>query len=528
MSTLVPITDLTPRADARWFGDRLAKIIASDDPIIADTVAWCEHQLSSGHTCLDFNIPVIARLGQSDADGWAESAALPPQEWLGRLRECGEVAQRDIGSMHESDRVLVLEGSRLYFAASHSNEVVIARRLVELSRTGSLTIITGGPGTGKTTTASALVGDRVRDDPDAAVMLLAPTGKAAARLTESMRRAAESSDLPAVARTMLGAITAITIDLALMERKGLALAQAALVVVDECSMIDSHKMRRLLCGLAPTVKLALLGDPHQLVSIEAGTVLGDILPDGPQHPLWNCTTTLTKNWRFPEDGAIARLAAAVNLGDWEATQRCLAATSSDPGAVVWYPVSSSREVVGRALALRQELGAGVCILCGHRVGHDGSVAINRAVTRSLGVAAYSDRMNGEDFIGRPIIVTANDRATRLVNGDTGIVEDGPGGVHVARFPDRPEPVPIDRLPEHEAAYALTIHKSQGSEYDAVVVALPARPSPVLTRELLYTAITRTRGRVSIIASEVSLKAAVEQRVSRASGLRERIIEAARA
>ena len=558
MSDRVAIDAIAPSESSQWFGERLGGILAPGNRAVASAITWCDHQLESGHTCLDFSLPVIADLAARPDGGRASATAMLPAEWLDALRACEHTTVGTTALLTESGRPLVVEGTRLFLAANHSDEIAIARSLraraaqpsrwkgakagavavstgagaaidpaqaaaVALISKASLALVTGGPGTGKTTIASRMVDAVVREQADAKILLVAPTGKACARLTQSMRRAAESKELPPATRKVLEEVTAITMHSALLRASGEAVAEADLVIVDECSMVGAALMRQLLDKVPATASLVLLGDAHQLASVTGGTVLSDIMPTGDSHPLAACTVRLTTSHRFPAGGDIAIVAEAVNDGDWNKVR-----TRLESGAeVVWHKVRSAKEVVDVSLARRAAASGNACILCGHRIGRDGSLAINRALVRTLGVTRDFDPETGEDFVGRAIIVTANDSVTGLVNGDTGTIEErasdgAQSAVRVAVFADRDEPIPVAQLPAHEAAYALTIHKAQGSEYERVIVALPAEPSPVITRELLYTAITRTRGSVEIIATEAALQAAVETQVHRASGLRERM------
>ncbi len=515
---------IEPSADALWVGRRLGAIMAPGHPGLAETLSWCEERVRQGHMCLDFDECVVDEDGREDR---------LPREWIEELKKLPWVAEHAVGSLNDSMRPLVVEGSRLYFAAQRADEITIAQRLVTLSRRpscwvgaasaqgagdalqaaaidlitkASLAIVIGGPGTGKTTVARGMVECVLRHEPSTRVLLLAPTGKATARLRESI-----NSDAPSSAPAM-------TIHRALTAAAKSTLLAARLVVVDEASMVPAQLMRRLLEAMSPEASLVLLGDAHQLASIESGCVLADIVPDSKAHPLHECTVSLTKNWRFNEVGALGALASAVNAGDWARVEETLHLG----GPVSWIDASSSSMVVEHTLECRATMGDGSSVLCAHRRGRDGSLAIAREMARGAGGGANIDPIHGRDFDGRPIIITVNDPATDLVNGDVGRVEERNGRL-VAVFQSQPDKaIEVERLPRHEAAYAITIHRSQGSEYDGVVIALPASVSPVLSRELLYTAITRARTKVAIVSSEASLRAAVARQVRRASGLRERI------
>jgi exodeoxyribonuclease V alpha subunit len=249
--------------------------------------------------------------------------------------------------------------------------------------------------------------------------------------------------------------------------------------------------------------------------VEAGSVLADIVQGaaGEGHALQSCVVHLERSRRFPEGSPVARLAAAVNGGEADRTIEIL---RSQPAGLRWIEVSTPGQVVDASIEAMEKAGSAARILCGHRHGLDGAVRINAAVERRRGGAG-----SRSDHPGRPIMVTVNDDLTGLRNGDVGEMRKVDGS-WFARFEGDMPAVPVARLPAHETAYALTIHKTQGSEYDTAVVALPVRPSPVLTRELLYTGFTRIREGLVVVASEAALRAAVARPIRRSSGLRERL------
>jgi exodeoxyribonuclease V alpha subunit len=339
---------------------------------------------------------------------------------------------------------------------------------------------------------------------------------------------------------------------------------ADVVVVDEASMVDLALMARLVAAVPDAARLIVLGDRDQLASVEAGAVFGDIchpgadgrytegfrkayrsaagqeLPKAGGHPaerapLLDRITVLRKNYRFGEDSAVGRLARAVTAGDPDAVIACLAA--GDP-AVQWHRPGGSdfdaflwnaaregyRDLSGAADPRSAIEGLDrFRILCALRVGplgaHRLSERVEERVRDRLGVGA-----GGRWYPGRPVVVTRNDYASGLFNGDCGVAMAEDGGLRVF-FEGRQGGLrrfhPA-RIPEHESVWATTVHKSQGSEYDEVLLVLPASDAPVLTRELLYTAVTRARRRVALWGDEAIVRAAVARRVERASGLMERL------
>ncbi len=549
MSPTSHARELVIDESARWWGSRLGRVIDPSQGAAAETIAsacaWCIHQLAQGHTCLDFDLPVVANRRDS-----GRTSACAPAEWMALLAAHPSVQQSAAGSLDATTSPLVLEGTKLFLAKCRHGEIEVVRRLCAMAhekclwsvdtpaatsprdqalaavRRNRLSIITGGPGTGKTTIAS-LMADAVLRERPVEIALIAPTGKAAKRLENSMRQrvASHASEYSRRGREVLSCIAASTIHAALSAAGEEALAKKQLVIVDESSMIDLELMRMLVERLGAHASLVLLGDAHQLASVEAGSVFADMLPreDDSNHPLRACTVRLVDNHRFPVDGVIARIAAAVNDGSWDRVESVLAEESS--ASVRWKRVANERETLEACANAYGESPASQ-ILCGHRRGSDGSLAVNRMIAKRVGNVANPDPIDGDEFEGRPIIVTVNDPASGLSNGDTGIVRRSGDGELEVQIDGASGALPMAQVPRHEAAYALTIHKSQGSEYPSVIVVLPAGRSTVVTRELLYTAITRTTGNVLIISTQDALRSAVEQRVHRASGLRARMLAGA--
>jgi exodeoxyribonuclease V alpha subunit len=307
------------------------------------------------------------------------------------------------------------------------------------------------------------------------------------------------------------------------------------VIVDETSMVSLWLMARLVEAVRPDARLVLVGDPGQLSSIEAGVVLGDIVeaaPDGRDTGV----VVLDRVHRF--GGGIAALADAVRRGDADAT---VAALRESPGEVRWLPhdadpaklepvraraLESSRVVIeaargGDAAGALGALG-GFRVLCAHRRGPYGAAHWNSLIEGWLGQEI--DDIEQRDYVGRPLLVTENDHELTLYNGDTGVIVDGGAGRPTAAFErgERLLAVSPLRLGAVETVYAMTIHKSQGSQFDVAAVLLPDAGSRILTRELLYTAVTRARSELILVGSEETVRHAVARPVARASGLRERL------
>ncbi|QNG38867.1 exodeoxyribonuclease V subunit alpha [Geodermatophilaceae bacterium NBWT11] len=408
-----------------------------------------------------------------------------------------------------------------------------------------VSVITGGPGTGKTHTVARLLALLVaQEGPRVRIALAAPTGKAAARLQESVRAQAAELGLP-------DDLTASTLHRLLGWRpdsRSRFKHDAGnrlpfdVVVVDESSMVPLTLMARLLEAVRPTARLVLVGDPDQLTPVEAGAVLSDLVhrpaaggaaapPPEAAHDLdldateldqlGNGVVRLRVSHRYGR--SIGALAEAVRAG--KASQVVGLLTHGEGLSLDPTPDALAAEV--RAAA--EELGAAARagdgpaalallgrhrLLCAHRSGPFGVGHWNDQVTRWTGA------LPGDWWPGQPLLVTANDYDNALFNGDTGVVVRGPDGLRAA-FDGR-EPLPLSRLSSVRTAHALTVHRSQGSQYEAVTVLLPPVGSPLLTRELLYTAVTRASARVRVVGSEESVRAAVARPVVRASGLRRQI------
>jgi exodeoxyribonuclease V alpha subunit len=443
---------------------------------------------------------------------------------------------------------------------------------------GWVTVVAGGPGTGKTTTVAKVMA-LLRDQPGepARMALAAPTGKAAARLQEAVRAAAAGLD-PAD-QDRLGEPSAATLHRLLGARPGSRSRfvhdrnnrlSYDVIVVDETSMVSLTLMSRLLAAVRSDARLILVGDPDQLASVEAGAVLGDLvarpamptpsrvdrLPAG-SAPLEPATAAdldrgvvrLTRNWRYGD--AISALAQAVQSGDADAVLRLLRRSAPAVSFMETDPLTGPvpaglgglrEDVVAAGGELAEAARAGDApvaldrlnrhrLLCAHRHGAYGvtrwTVEVERWLTAALGGYAA----DGLWYRGRPLLVTANDYDLKLYNGDTGVVVDGgsPAGAQgdehgvVVAFGRGGAPVLVSpsRLSAVQTVHAMTIHRSQGSQFERISVLLPPAESPLLTRELFYTAITRATERVRVIGTEEAVRAAVERPVVRASGLRRR-------
>ncbi len=409
-----------------------------------------------------------------------------------------------------------------------------------------VSVITGGPGTGKTHTVARLLKVLLdQPGPPPRIALAAPTGKAAARLQESVLEQAAAVGLPLD-------LTASTLHRLLGWRPdsrsrfrhdaGNHLPYDV-VVVDESSMVSLTMTARLLEALRPTARLVLVGDPDQLTPVDAGAVLSDLvhrpapagadagLPDDgrdgvdldaeERRQLRNGVVRLRVSQRYGP--GIAGLAEAVRKGEADRVLELLedgAELTLDPGTAALE--ERIRAVAAELRAAAEDGDAERCLallgrhrlLCAHQRGPAGVATWNDRIGRLIGAVP------GEWPPGAPVLITANDYENELWNGDTGVVVRSPEGLRAAFLRGAgPVLVPLSRLSAYSPAHALTVHRSQGSQFEEVAVLLPPASSPLLTRELLYTAVTRASGRVRIVGSAESVRAAVGRQVVRASGLR---------
>jgi exodeoxyribonuclease V alpha subunit len=407
------------------------------------------------------------------------------------------------------------------------------REAVRVCLASRLGVLVGGPGTGKTRTVATILAALLRGDgATPRIALAAPTGKAAARMGESIAGAAALLDGadPELADSMRR-IKPSTVHRLLGVRTGSAAFRHNasdplhhdVVIIDEASMMSLPLTASLLDALGDSTRVILVGDPDQLASVEAGSVLADLV--AAVGPTSTCVAELTANHRFGDGSAIAELASAVRTGDSEAARRALegdeaVSLSSTSGRSIIEPVASAMRqaaLTGDATAAAKHLDS-VRVLCAHRRGPAGVARWNAMVESWLGdVRPFSD------YAGRPVMVTENDASRRLFNGDIGVVVDRDGALEVV-LPDGDgvRAVPRVHLGRVETVHALTIHKSQGSEFDRVIVVLPSADSLLATRELLYTAITRARSSVTLIGSLDTVLAALARPTRRASGLRTRL------
>lgn len=405
-----------------------------------------------------------------------------------------------------------------------------------------LCIISGGPGTGKTSTVVKIIGLLLAHHGiDTRIAVAAPTGKAAMRVRESIIKHipglpfdhAIKNSIPTETQTLHRLLGVRRLSPRFIHNSNHPLPWDV-IIVDEASMVDVALMSKLVDALHKDSRLILLGDRDQLVSVETGAVLADCITALPDN-----VVELKKTWRFNKD--IAQFAAFVNMGDAEAAWKMVTAdnvSAIEKSDRQWLTQAAERYARymerARQISAVEELASlleffdAYQILCAVRHGPRGVNQINSQIEKYLSLRGY-DCNNDEWYQGRPIIITRNDYHLELYNGDIGICmpdpdNQGEPAIWFAQGEGRFRSILPVRLPPHETVWAMTVHKSQGSEFKEILVVLPEEDSPVLSRELLYTAITRARNRASILSEKTVCTTAIVRKTSRCSGLAKRLME----
>ena len=554
---------------------RLASLAGETDEWVLLGAALAVRGPRLGHVYVDLD--TIRDTATVDSDEPIDLTALPwpdPGEWRARLEASGLVggplrlegtslyldrywreerqiaadliALRDGRPAHVDDAVLADGLARLFSGADDELQRLAAATAVQRR----LTVVAGGPGTGKTTAVARIVALLLEQAasagaPEPLIALAAPTGKAAARLVEAVHEEAAVLDVSDDVRTRLSGLDASTLHRLLGWRPGSHSRfrhgrgnrlPHDVVIVDETSMVSLSLMARLVEAVRAEARLILVGDPGQLTSIEAGAVLGDIV--GPGASADGGIVVLDRVHRF--GGSIARVAEAIRRGDGDAVIAALDEVTwipvdpaDVPDASALGPVHDGVLACARAVIAAARVGAGEAalealgafrVLCAHRRGPHGVTAWTTQIETWLTQAIEGFGTEGDWYVGRPLLVTENDYGLRLYNGDTGVVITTGRGHVSAAFERQGQILEFSptRLAAVDTVYAMTVHKSQGSQFDTAAVLLPDPTSHVLTRELLYTAVTRARRELILVGTEAAIRAAVARPVARASGLRARL------
>ncbi|MFI3135584.1 MAG: exodeoxyribonuclease V subunit alpha, partial [Methylococcaceae bacterium] len=422
-----------------------------------------------------------------------------------------------------------------YFAVT-SDTIDWQRAAAKMALEQAFTLITGGPGTGKTTTVVKILAlmQEFSEKP-LYIALAAPTGKAAMRLQESIGHhkaglpcsEAIKQSIPETVTTLHRLLGAKAVSPYFHHHAEKPLAYD-LVIVDEASMIDLALMSKLVDALKPDARLILLGDKDQLASVESGAVLADLNIALPEH-----TIELKTSHRF--DGPIKILADAINAGQperaWQALTEKNTAISVLNDHVIAYIAEQQKPYL-------QQIKSGADyhtiyhafmrfqVLCANRQGPNSVMDINYQVEQRLAQQNHIPS-SGVWYSGRPILITQNNTTLHLYNGDIGICMPDPAQPSKLKvFFQRPDGTVKTYLPARithcETVFAMTIHKSQGSEFEEVLVILPETMNPVLTKELLYTAITRAKKTVKLHTRVAIFNATIQQKVQRVTGLMQKL------
>lgn len=563
------------------FAQFMAKLAKNDDPLFVASVALASNWTSRGHICVD--LPSLA--GKPLPIDAEKPPICPPlNEWILALK--GLV----IGKEHDFTPLILDQKHRLYLYRyweyqhklaqelqsrlreavkinfphdlkrqleslfPHRPETIDWQKIAALIATlKSFCVIAGGPGTGKTSTVVKILALlQMQSKETLRIALIAPTGKAAMRLRQSIIAAKKhlpvAQHVPEETSTIHRFLRPLN-DSPYFYFNESRKIPVDVVVVDEASMVDLALMSKLVQALPSSSRLILLGDKDQLASIEAGAVLGDLCnkvqqgfsaafqqqlsefipeinmlkPIQSVTPLQDVVVVLKHSYRFDAKNKIGRLAAAVNEGNADQAIDILRETGDE---VIWlenhehwkkYAKKGFEDYLQPVDFPEQTLEAfqKFRVLCAHRQGQWGVSQLNRQIEELLGFS-----QKNQHYIYRPIMITQNAYGLRLFNGDTGIILDK--NQRLTAYFESSEGgyrhLPAARLPVHETAFAMTIHKSQGSEFEKVLLLLPDQPSPILSRELLYTGLTRTKQQLILVGTEQIIRSAISTQIQRSSGL----------
>jgi exodeoxyribonuclease V alpha subunit len=553
------------------FARYIERVDTTNDELVALTAGLLTEAVLQGHVCLN--------LSQMNSLFHSVRHLLPDEfsQWQSRLKQSNVV-----GTGGEYRPLILDDNGLLYLYRYWHDEQNVASAIKQRSADIALTnqqqlkqmladwpttidgidwqkvavlmalshqfcVISGGPGTGKTTIVLRLLQCLYQQRADYRIALAAPTGKAAARLQHVI----SDKENEAIQAKTLHRLLGISPN----NEQGRYNAERPLpfdvIIVDEASMIDISLMAKLLQALSPTSQLVLLGDSQQLASVESGAVLANLCQkavsfntdfvdtvadlagidlsgfvNNSQIAKLNSVIKLQHSYRFDEASLIGRLAYAIQAGKAEGVVKELAVAGKD----TWLQEEDNARLIAGYQpyfkAIMQAESPLACIqsfdvyrvLCAIKQGPQSVASVNAVIERHIAKLGW--RSQHDFYHGRPIMITQNDYRQQLFNGDTGLIlKDDAGQLRACFLIDNElRWVDLIRLPAHETAFAMTVHKSQGSEFDHVCVVLPQEDTAILNRELLYTAITRAKKQVSLFCNEAILRKTVMTQHERESGL----------
>lgn len=526
-------------------------------PLLCASLAITLENPESGNSCVD--LETLAGVGLSldypeinwpkDAKSW--------KEILGAYPELVTVADTQVNAP------FVLDQDSLYSAKSFAQEVYVASTLSKMLAEGRLVVVTGGPGSGKTTSIAKRLVEHMSSNTVVVdnVALVAPTGLAAKRMKFALANALSNPELGIEVSPQLqqkiAEISKSTVHKLLRYnpssrrpygRHAGNPVNHELVIVDEVSMMPLSMMARVLEALKDSASLILVGDQDQLASVESGSVLADICAASDRGSKF--VETMTGKFRFAAESPVALISGAVNSGNTQQLNESLRASYPkgldnhgkqfplfnwvDPDAdenglqnVARMVLQHANQLCAKAVAIDSDdaiselltFRESLQVVCAHKRGKLGVSGWNMSIDRKLG-----SRARGQWYPGRPIMVVVNDYVNDLSNGDIGVIcSDSKKQVFAAfRTNDGIRRIAVSRLPPVETVHALTIHKSQGSEYGHTIVVLPTNASRIVTRELVYTGITRAKPDLTIVATQEVLQQAALTPIRRATGLATRL------
>ncbi len=545
---------------------------------IAIAAALASEAVQQGHVCLD-----LARAWTLFPE-WADWVPQNISDWIAILRQ-----STSVGDEGEFKPLILTEAGQLYLYRYWQDECTVARLIqarckpvdvdvallqsgfeawpssvdgvdwqkvaVLMALTRQFSVISGGPGTGKTTVIAQVLRLLRQQSVDTRISFAAPTGKAAARMQQVISKEGAENTIEAKTIHRLLGITS-------MREQGKYHADNPLpldvLIIDEASMIDISLMAQILAALPAAAQLILLGDSRQLASVESGAVLDNLCRGevslsaefvsqlkavtgielaentSAKMPLIDSMVILQHSYRFAEDSIVGQLASSTLAGDADATMSLLQSNKK------YWQATQNESEIDKAIvagyqpyiqAIMDHAAPEACLaaferyrmLCALRKGPQSVAAANAILTRTLRRLGW--QTDQPFYHGQAIMITQNSYQLQLFNGDTGLILPHPETRELQACFISEQGLkwilPM-RLPAHETAFAMTVHKAQGAEFDQVDILLPAQSSPLLSRELLYTALTRARNHVTLLASEATIRHTIATRHQRDSNLAKRL------